>query len=193
MKSKILSSVAVVLAVGMSLPAFAARPDRRAVRQQHRIERGLNNGQMTGREAAKVEKREAKIDAQVAHDRAENGGKLTPQERSQVNREQNSVSREIYSEKHNGQTQAGAEKMGVNARENRQQGRIEQGLQSGQLTGNEAAHLEKREAKIDSQADAERAANGGKLTPAERVKIEHEQDRASKAIYEQKHDAQTQP
>jgi hypothetical protein len=38
------------------------------------------------------------------HDRAANGGKLTPQERKNINGRQNSASRQIYNEKHNEKT-----------------------------------------------------------------------------------------
>jgi hypothetical protein len=193
MKSNFLKSGAVLLAVAMASPAMAGRADRRAVRQQERINQGINSGQLNGREAARLEKREAKIDGQIAADRAANGGHLTPAERRQINREQNHTSRAIFNQKHDAQTAGGAESMEVNAREARQQGRIEQGLQSGQLTGKEAAHLENRETRIDAEAARDRAANGGTLTPAEHAKIEREQNRASQAIYNQKHDAQTQP
>ena len=78
----------------------------------------------------------------------------------------------------------------VDRREAKQQARISQGVKSGELTPKEAVHLEKREAKIDAEIKADRAANGGKLTPAERAKINAEQNRASRAIHRQKHDAQ---
>jgi hypothetical protein len=41
----------------------------------------------------------------VRNDRAANGGKLTQQERQQVNRQQNKMSRQIYKDKHNGRKQ----------------------------------------------------------------------------------------
>ena len=193
MKVQFLKGAAVVLAMAMSVPALAARADRRAVRQQQRIARGMKSGELNNREASRLEKREAKIDGQVAADRAANGGKLTPAERRQVQREQNRTSRAIFLQKHDAQTAGGAPNMSVGAREVRQQERVEQGLHSGQLTGREAAHLENREAKIDAETARDRAENGGTLTPAERAKIERQQNRASGAIYRQKHDAQTQP
>ena len=71
-----------------------------------------------------------------------------------------------------------------------QQERIAQGVKSGQLTPKETAHLEHREAHINRETRRMKAANGGTLTPAEKAKISRQQNRTSKAIYRQKHDAQ---
>ncbi len=70
--------------------------------QQDRIANGLRNGSMTAGEAARDENREQGINQQVRADRAGNGGKLTGQEKAQINHEQNGTSRTIYRQKHNG-------------------------------------------------------------------------------------------
>ena len=80
----------------------------------------------------------------------------------------------------------------VDRRENRQQDRIAQGVQSGQLTPGETAHIEKQEQRIDNQIKAERAANGGHLTAAERAQVNREQNRESRRIYAAKHNARRQ-
>ena len=77
----------------------------RAENQQDRIAQGIKSGQLTAGEAAHLESNEAKIKKEVRNDRAANGGKLTPQERKQVNRQQNRTSRQIYRDKHNGRRQ----------------------------------------------------------------------------------------
>jgi len=77
---------------------------------------------------------------------------------------------------------------GVTERQKNQQERIEQGVKSGELTRPEAAKLEAREAKI--QHDKKEAKADGKVTPAERAKLQREENRSSRAIYRQKHDAQ---
>ncbi|MBS0320307.1 MAG: hypothetical protein JSR18_07195 [Proteobacteria bacterium] len=69
-----------------------------------------------------------------------------------------------------------------------QQQRIENGLQSGQLNTHEAARLEQGEAKIDRMES--HAAKDGNVSAAEAAKIQNAQNRESKAIYAQKHDAQ---
>ena len=79
---------------------------------------------------------------------------------------------------------------GVRA-ENQQQ-RIGQGVQSGQLTAHETANLEGREASINHQAAADRAANGGHLTGQERQQINQRQNNVSQSIYNDKHNANTQ-
>jgi hypothetical protein len=78
---------------------------KRAENQQDRIAQGVKSGQLTAGETAHLEKNEAKINHEVRNDRAANGGKLTPQEKKQVNRQQNRESRKIYRDKHNGRHQ----------------------------------------------------------------------------------------
>ena len=76
----------------------------------------------------------------------------------------------------------------VTERQQNQQARIAQGVKSGELTARETEHLESREAKI--QHDKKIAKADGHVTSAERAKLQHEENRTSKAIYRQKHDAQ---
>jgi hypothetical protein len=70
-----------------------------------------------------------------------------------------------------------------------QQKRIEQGLQSGQLTSGEARKLEAGEARIDKTE--QRDLRNGSLSASERAQIQREQTRESNAVYNQKHDART--
>ena len=81
-------------------PAPGTAGERRE-NQQDRIANGIKSGSMTAGEAAHAENREQGINKQIAADRAANGGKLTAQEKRQINREQNGASRQIYREKHN--------------------------------------------------------------------------------------------
>jgi hypothetical protein len=77
----------------------------------------------------------------------------------------------------------------INARERRQEQRIRQGERSGELTRSEAERLQAEQARIRvDEAYARRS--GGELTAKERARIEREENRASKDIYKQKHDAQ---
>ncbi len=79
----------------------------------------------------------------------------------------------------------------VRERELNQQGRIANGIQSGELTPAETSRLEAREAVLRKQIADDRSANGGKLTSAERAQINKELDGISIRIHRQKHDAQT--
>lgn len=77
----------------------------------------------------------------------------------------------------------------LDKREANQQARIDQGVASGQLNAKEVNRLDKREAKL--AADEAAAKADGKVTRAERRKLQREANRDSRAIRHQKHDAQT--
>jgi len=81
---------------------------QRRENQQDRIAQGVQSGQLTPGETAKLEKQQQGINKQVAKDRKANGGTLTASEKKQVNREQNQASRNIYRKKHNAKTQGEA-------------------------------------------------------------------------------------
>lgn len=76
----------------------------------------------------------------------------------------------------------------IRNRENRQQTRIGNGIESGQLTPREASRLEGREAALNRSIS--RMRSDGSLSPSDRLRIERRQDRISRGIYRQKHDAQ---
>jgi hypothetical protein len=61
-------------------------------------------------------------------------------------------------------TTAPATKPTIAQRKENQQDRIANGVQSGQLTAGETSKLETKEAAINGETRADRAANGGKLT-----------------------------
>jgi hypothetical protein len=89
-------------------------------------------------------------------------------------------------------TPAPAPKPGeVAQRKQDQQDRIANGVQSGQLTAGETSKLESKEAAINGETRADRAANGGKLTGAEKKQINQQQNQVSKQIYNDKHNANT--
>jgi hypothetical protein len=77
--------------------------DRRHL-QQDRIANGIRSGSLTPGEASHLEGREQHINKQVSADRTANGGKLTGQEKAQINAEQNHASHAIYRDKHNTKT-----------------------------------------------------------------------------------------
>jgi hypothetical protein len=81
----------------------------------------------------------------------------------------------------------------VNARRERQQDRVAQGVKSGQLSARETANLENKESKLNKEIHTDRKANGGKLTASERRQVNRQQNKLSKQIYQDKHTAQTQP
>ncbi len=79
----------------------------------------------------------------------------------------------------------------VAQRKENQQDRIANGVNSGQLTAGETANLESKEAAINGETRADRAANGGKLTGAEKQQVNQQQNKLSNQIYNDKHNANT--
>jgi hypothetical protein len=77
----------------------------------------------------------------------------------------------------------------VDQREVNQDKRIQQGVASGQLNAKETYRLEKEQAAINKAETTAKA--DGKVTRQERRRLNKMQDRASKDIHAQKHDAQT--
>src|SRR6202047_4866739 len=75
----------------------------------------------------------------------------------------------------------------INQRKENQQDRIAQGVKSGQLTPGETAKLEKQQQGINRETAGMREANGGKLTAADRKAVNQQQNRASRNIYNKKH------
>ena len=69
-----------------------------------------------------------------------------------------------------------------------QQQRIEQGLQSGALSTKEAGQLERQQTQVDRLE--KKALQDGTLSADEQARIHAKQNKASKSIAAQKHDAQ---
>ena len=163
-------------------------PNTREANQDQRIANGLRSGQMTSGEAARAERTQSNIDQQVHNDREANGGKLTGQERQQINGEQNAASRQIYNEKHNGNTVA---PNAVDDREANQQQRTANGLRSGQMTSGEAARTNRNQANVAQQVHNDRVANGGALNAQQKQQVNKAQNKNSKQIYNEKHNNTT--
>jgi hypothetical protein len=79
----------------------AATVNQRRESQQDRIGQGVKSGQLTAHETASLEGKESRLNHQIRNDRRHDNGHLTAGERARVNREQNTLSRGIYRDKHN--------------------------------------------------------------------------------------------
>ena len=77
---------------------------KRQENQQDRIAQGVKSGELTPRETARLERREANLNRTIRTDRKSGGG-LDAQEKRQINRRQNSISRGIRRQKHDAQKQ----------------------------------------------------------------------------------------
>jgi hypothetical protein len=167
-------------------PESTNRVNQRANNQQERIANGIKDGELTPSEATALTAKESQINTEEQQMKNADHGQLTAADRAKLQQQQNQASQQIYKDAHNGTTQNyGSGKIGQ--REENQQDRIAQGMQSGQLTGGEAGNLEKQEADINHEAQKDRAANGGKLTAAEKAKIHKQQNHLSSEIYKDKH------
>lgn len=83
---------------------FADTPviNRREVRQEKRIQEGVNSGQLTTKEAMKLEKQQQHI--QKLEEKAKADGVVTTKERAKITRAQNKANRNIRRSKHNKKT-----------------------------------------------------------------------------------------
>jgi len=166
----------------------AADTAQRDVNQQNRIEQGLKSGQLTTKEAGKLEREEAHIDKMESN--ALKDGKMTDAEKQRIERAQNNASRDIYREKHDAQTgnpnSASSQRMQADVQRNaNQEQRIENGVKNGSLTNREASNLERGQARIDrKEADA---ASNGHVGAGEQKNIQAAENHQSKRIHREKH------
>ena len=166
----------------------AADVVQRDVNQQNRIEQGLKSGQLTTKEAGKLEREEshiAKMESNAMRD-----GKMTNAEKRRIERAENNARRDIYREKHDAQTgnpnSASSQRMQTEVQRNaNQEQRIENGIKDGSLTNREAANLERGQARVDRK-EANAAANGH-VGAGEQQSIQNAENHQSKRIHREKH------
>ena len=95
--------VAVLAAFALPVLAQTNTPniDQRQANQQQRIDQGVKSGQLTGKEAARLEKGQEHV--QKLEDKAKADGKVTAKERARIQKAQDGQSRKIAREKHDRQ------------------------------------------------------------------------------------------
>ena len=185
-----------VLAAGLAVCATATSAQvqnaadvvQRDVNQQNRIEQGLKSGQLTTKEAGKLEREESRVDKMEAN--AMKDGKVTNAEKRRIEAAENKVSKDIYNEKHNAQTgdpnSVSSKRMQADVQRNaNQEQRIENGIKNGSLTNREAANLERGQARVDRK-EANAAADGH-VGADEQKNIQAAENRQNKHIYREKH------
>lgn len=77
----------------------------------------------------------------------------------------------------------------IQQRKENQQDRIANGAKSGELTPGETKNLETKEQDLNKEEHNMRANDNGKLTGADRAKLQNQQNHLSKQIYSKKHNA----
>jgi hypothetical protein len=185
-------SAALAMAVSASMaqtnPPQPGVVGERKQNQQDRIANGIDSGQLTAGETKNLERREASLNRNERQMRAADGGNLTAGDRARLNRQENHISSKIYQDKHNANTAHYGNGVIGQRREN-QQDRIAQGIRSGQMTPGEASRQERREQGLNREIAGMRQTNGGRLTPGERGLVNQQQNRQSRQIYREKHNA----
>jgi hypothetical protein len=161
---------------------------QRDVNQQNRIEQGLKSGQLTTKEAGKLEREESHIDKMQSN--ALKDGKMTKAEKRRIERAENQASKDIYREKHDAKTgnpnSASSQRMQADVQRNaNQEQRVENGVKSGSLTNREAASLERGQARVDRK-EANAAANGH-IGAGEQKNIQAAENHQGKRIHREKH------
>jgi hypothetical protein len=186
-------SFAVLLGLGYSAVAAAqqgaAAETQRDANQQKRIEHGLQSGELSTKEAGRLEREEQAVERDQAR-AMKSGGTLTPQEKARIEREQNAVSRDVARQKHDAQTgnpdSASSRRMQADVQRNaNQQQRIANGVKSGELTNQEAGHLEAGQARVN-RAEANASANG-RVGAREQANVQARENRQSGRVYRKKH------
>jgi hypothetical protein len=96
--------IVALMATAMVVPAFGqSKIKGREKNQASRIHQGVQNGSLTRPEAARLKQQQRDIRQDVRQDRRDGGG-LSPREKAQITHEQNQANRQIYKQKHDGQT-----------------------------------------------------------------------------------------
>ena len=95
--------VAAIALASVVPAAHAGEVYNRLQNQQARIAQGIRSGQLNQGEINHLERREATINARRQADLAAHGGHLTAGDYRRLNAREDSVSGQIYVDKHNGQ------------------------------------------------------------------------------------------
>lgn len=77
----------------------------------------------------------------------------------------------------------------IQERKENQQDRIANGVANGSLTPHETANLEHKEAGLNKEIRHDRRQNGGNLTNKEKAQVNRQQNKLSRNIYRDKHNA----
>jgi hypothetical protein len=192
-----LMSVHRTLAAVFSLAALAAHAQsnvdilQRDVNQQTRIQQGLRSGSLTTAEAARLEQQQSHI--QQLQARGLQDGRLSHAEQARIDAAQDRARAQITAAQHNAMTgdprSASSQRMQALVASNvSQQTRVENGLRNGSLTTREAAQLAHGQAAVTRQQAA--AGADGQLGRREQFGLQRSQERQSREIFQQRHDAQ---
>ena len=168
----------------------AEKDQQRDVNQQQRIEQGLQSGQLSTKEAGRLEREQQHVDRMEARDLKD--GHMSAGEQLRLDKAQDAASADIYRQKHDAQTgnpnSASSQRMQADVQRNvNQQQRIQNGMENGSLTNREASRLEAGQARTDRKVA--NAAADGHVGAAEQGRIRRSENRQSANVYRKKHNA----
>jgi hypothetical protein len=181
-----------VLSTAAWANTLAGQDQQRDVNQQERIEQGLKSGELSSKEAGHLERDEQHVDRMEARDLR--SGSINPAEQARLNAAQNRASQAIYDDKHNAAAgnpnSASSQRLQTDVQRNvNQQQRIANGMRSGALTNREAGRLERGQAHV-ARREANAARNGHVGFGGQR-RIQRSENRQSRRIFNNKHNART--
>jgi hypothetical protein len=101
MKTQLLFTILALAAVTVQAQTATPKVDQRQDHQEKRIEQGAASGQLTPREANRLEKKQERVER--VEERAKADGKVTAKERAHMDNVQDRTSRDIRREKHDRQ------------------------------------------------------------------------------------------
>lgn len=171
--ARLLTATVLMTACAASFAQSTATTVQRDVNQQSRIEEGLKSGQLTVKEAGKLEREESRIDKLQSQELKD--GHLSDAERARLRAAQNHASADITKLENNGQVASpnsrSAKRMEADVQRNvNQQRRIEAGLQDGSLSRREVGSLEHGQAQVTHKEAA--SAHNGHISNAEQVRVQ---------------------
>ena len=185
-------SIATLLSSAAFADTAAEKDQQRDVNQQQRIEQGLQSGELSTKEAGRLEHEQQHVDRMEARDMKD--GHISASEQARLTKAQNATSADIYKQKHDAQTgnptSASSQRMQADVQRNvNQQQRIQNGMQNGSLTNHEASRLEAGQARTDRKIS--NAAADGHVGAVEQGRIQRSENRQSANVYRKKHNART--
>lgn len=191
MNRTLIAAALSLVCVGAFAQATAASTTQRDVNQQTRIENGLKDGSLTTREAGQLEREQSRVDTMQARDLK--NGKLSPAERARLTAAQDHVSGNIEAERHNAavgnpNSESSKRMQADVARNVHQEKRIEGGIHNDSMTNRELSKAEAGQARVDGLEA--RAGKNGQIGRYEQESINREENRQSRRIHHEKHNAQ---
>lgn len=106
MNPRLLAALVAAAVLPVAAQTATPRVDQRQVNQDQRIQQGVKSGELTSKEAAKLQAGQAKVQAQETKAKAD--GNVTGKERARLAKSQNKQSRKIAKQKHDKQKKATA-------------------------------------------------------------------------------------